>query len=87
MGACLSNKTKRRTCKNPNGLSNEDSTKKMCLVLNNSNTGTPVNRSKSNRKIALRQPVLQDLMMNKLYASRIQMSVLEKKKTGDELYL
>lgn len=87
MGACLSNKAKRRPRKSPNDLSNEDSIKRISLVLTNTSTGTPVDRRKSNGKIALRQPVLKNLMMNKLYASRIQMNVLEKKKTGDELCL
>lgn len=72
MGACISKKSNLRSNKITDDPRSEINLIKSSLHLTTSIISTPLFSNHVHTKIMLRQPVLQDLKQNKLYASRMQ---------------
>ncbi|OMJ94251.1 hypothetical protein SteCoe_2587 [Stentor coeruleus] len=72
MGACISKKQTHKLQKHSKDPKSNEIIKKTSLQTSTSSLTTPTFYSKILTRIVLRQPVLQDLKQNKLYASRMQ---------------
>lgn len=85
MGTCISKKKTNKSQKSPEDPKSDEITKKTSLRTSTSSVTTPTCYSKILTRIVLRQPVLQDLKQNKLYASRMQKNYSENTKNTQKI--